>query len=102
MFCPITPASCTLTILAIRSRLFFQLFNPVRWVACMSAAIASGVSTIVEFGGGIGKGEGPADKRANLDSIVKKTLKWRSHEAQYLPAINVAGIRAAAQALSGN
>jgi [acyl-carrier-protein] S-malonyltransferase len=87
---------------AIRSRLFFQLFNPVRWVACMSAAIASGVSTIVEFGGGIGKGEGPADKRANLDSIVKKTLKWRSHEAQYLPAINVAGIRAAAQALSGN
>ena len=86
----------------IRSRLFFQLFNPVRWVACMSAAIDADVSTIIEFGGGIGKGEGPADKRANLDSIVKKTLKWRSHEAQYLPAINVAGIRAAAEALSGN
>ena len=87
---------------AIRSRLFFQLFNPVRWVACMSAAIDAGVDTIVEFGGGIGKGEGPDQKRPNLESIVKKSLKWRGHEAEYLPAINVAGIRAAADHLSGN
>lgn len=86
---------------AVRSRLFFQLFNPVRWVACMEAAIDSDVETIVELGGGIGKGEGPETKRANLESIVKKTLKWRSYEAQYLPAINADAIRAAAQALSG-
>lgn len=85
---------------AIRSRLFFQLFNPVRWMDCMAAALAAGVDTIVELGGGIGRGQGPAGKRPNLESIVKKTLKWRSHEAQYLPAINVAGIRAAAQSLS--
>lgn len=87
---------------AIRSRLFFQLFNPVRWVACMEAAIDAGSTTIVELGGGIGKGEGPEGKRPNLDSIVKKTLKWREHEAQYLPAINADAIRAAAQALSGH
>jgi len=87
---------------AIRSRLFFQLFNPVRWVACMNSAIEAGIDTIVELGGGIGRGEGPEQKRANLESIVKKTLKWRFHEAQYLPAINVAGIRAAAQALSAH
>src|SRR4029077_14328590 len=36
---------------AIRARLFFQLFNPVRWVSCMNAALDAGVDTIVEFGG---------------------------------------------------
>ena len=85
---------------AIRSRLFFQLFHPVRWVDCMRAAIEAGVDTIVEFGGGIGKGDTPDQKRPNLESIVKKSLKWREHEAQYLPAIHVAGIRAAAVQLS--
>lgn len=84
----------------IRSRLFFQLFNPVRWVDCMTAAIAGGVDAIVEFGGGIGNAEKPEGKRPNLESIVKKTLKWRQHESQYLPAINVAGIRAAAEQLA--
>jgi [acyl-carrier-protein] S-malonyltransferase len=82
---------------AIRSRLFFQLFNPVRWVACMNTAIDAGVDTIVEFGGGIGKGASPAEKRPNLEGIVKKSLKWREREAQYWPAINAAGIRSAAQ-----
>jgi [acyl-carrier-protein] S-malonyltransferase len=84
---------------AIRSRLFFQLFHAVRWVACMNAAIDAGVDTIVELGGGIGKGDTPDDKRPNLESIVKKSLKWRQREAQYLPAINAGGIRAAAEQL---
>jgi len=87
---------------AIRSRLFFQLFNPVRWVGCMNTAMDAGVDTIIELGGGIGKGEGPAGKRPNLETIVKKSLKWREHQAQYLPAINAAGIRAAAQQLLGD
>ena len=82
---------------AIRSRLFFQLFHTVQWVACMNAAIDAGVDTIVEIGGGIGKGDTPEDKRPNLESIVKKSLKWRQREAQYLPAINAGGIRAAAE-----
>jgi [acyl-carrier-protein] S-malonyltransferase len=84
---------------AIRSRLFFQLFNPVRWVSCMNAAIDAGVDTIIEFGGGIGKGDGPDGKRPNLESIVKKSLKSREHQAQYLPAINAASVRATAQQL---
>jgi [acyl-carrier-protein] S-malonyltransferase len=84
---------------AIRSRLFFQLFNPVQWVGCMNAAIDMGVDTIVEFGGGIGKGDGPDGKRPNLESIVKKSLKAREHQAQYLPAINAASLRATAQQL---
>ena len=84
---------------AIRSRLFFQLFNPVRWVDCMNTALDSGVDTIVELGGGIGKSEGAESKRPNLESIVKKSLKLKGREALYLPAINVAGIRAAAAQL---
>jgi [acyl-carrier-protein] S-malonyltransferase len=82
---------------AIRSRLFFQLFNPVRWIACMKWVVAAGVNTIVEFGGGIGKGEGPLEKRPNLESVAKKSLKSFDHEAEYLAAINAAGIRAAAE-----
>jgi [acyl-carrier-protein] S-malonyltransferase len=84
---------------AIRSRLFFQLFNPVKWVDCLNTAIDAGVDTVVEFGGGIGKGEGPDGKRPNLESIIKKSLKTREHQAQYLPAINAATIRATAEQL---
>jgi [acyl-carrier-protein] S-malonyltransferase len=87
---------------AIRARLFFQLFNPVQWVGCMGAAMDAGFDTAVEFGGGIGKGEGPADKRPNLESIVKKSLKGREYQAHYLPAINAASIRATAQQLLGS
>lgn len=86
---------------AIRSRLFFQLFNPVRWISCMDWVVESGVDTIVEFGGGIGKGDGPESKRPNLESIAKKSLKLHQHEAQYCAAINVAGIRSAAETLTG-
>jgi [acyl-carrier-protein] S-malonyltransferase len=82
---------------AIRSRLFFQLFNPVQWLASLSLAFEMGVDTIIEFGGGIGKGDTPAEKRPNLESLVKKSLKWREHTAQYAAAINCTGIRAAAE-----
>ena len=85
---------------SIRSRLFFQLFHTVRWVGCMNTAIDAGIDSVVELGGGIGKGDGPEDKRPNLESIVKKSLKARQREAQYLAAINAAGIRAAAEQLS--
>jgi [acyl-carrier-protein] S-malonyltransferase len=87
---------------AIRSRLFFQLFNPVRWVGCMNTAIDIGIDTVIEFGGGIGKGEGPDGKRPNLETIVKRSLKWREHQAEYLPAINAADIRATVQQLLGD
>jgi [acyl-carrier-protein] S-malonyltransferase len=87
---------------AIRSRLFFQLFNPVQWVSCMNLGVDAGIDTVIEFGGGIGKGEGPEGKRPNLETIIKKSLKSREHQAQYLPAINAATIRAtAAQLLAG-
>ena len=84
---------------SIRSRLFFQLFHPVRWRACMEAALETGVDTIVEFGGGIGRGDGPQGKRPNLESVVKKTLRTQGRQAEYFGAINAAGIHAAASGL---
>ncbi|WKZ11648.1 MAG: ACP S-malonyltransferase [Gammaproteobacteria bacterium] len=85
---------------AIRTRLFFQLFNPVDWVGCLGTAMAQGVTHMIEFGGGIGSGEGPADKRPNLESIVRKTLRGAGYEAQYAAAISTATIRDAAAQLS--
>jgi [acyl-carrier-protein] S-malonyltransferase len=93
----------------IRYRLFFQLFHPVRWVWGLQRALEAKISVIVEFGGGLGSG-GPADRRPNLGTVIKRTVKARSGrfgrrsedvrtldgEALYEPAINVATIRSAA------
>lgn len=85
---------------SIRTRLFFQLFKPVNWVGCLQAALAEGVDTFVEFGGGLGKADEPAGKRPNLEGIVKKTLKQSGHEATYFGSINTDSINAAAEALA--
>ncbi len=80
----------------IRTRLFFQLFNPVKWRTCMRTAVGAGVTRFIEFGGGIGQGEGPADKKPNLQSIINRNLRDLEHEATYSPAINVQSLRDAA------
>jgi [acyl-carrier-protein] S-malonyltransferase len=82
---------------SIRTRLFFQLFNPVDWVGCMRTAAESGVTKFIEFGGGIGKGEGPEEKKPNLQSIINKNLRALEHEADYQPAINVLSLQALAE-----
>jgi len=81
---------------SIRTRLFFQLFNPVNWVGCLQTAMEQGVDTFVEFGGGLGKADEPSGKRPNLEGIIKKTLKSRDHNANYIAAINCETIEAAA------
>lgn len=81
---------------AIRSRLFFQLFNPVLWFACMETAFAGGVDAIIEFGGGLGTGETPAEKRPNLAGMIKKAQKACDNDASYHAAINTESIRATA------
>ena len=78
---------------SIRTRLFFQLFNPVDWVGCMKSAAEAGVTKFIEFGGGIGKGEGPTEKKPNLQSIINKNLRALEHEADYAAAINVETLR---------
>jgi len=86
---------------AIRTRLFFQLFNPVNWVGCLHTALASQVTTFVEFGGGLGADEGPAAKRPNLEGIIRKTLKAGGIEARHVAAINCETLHAAAAAFAG-
>lgn len=81
---------------SIKSRLFFQLFHPVNWVGCMQSALDDGINLFVEFGGGIGSGEGPAEKRPNLEGMIKKFTRRSQPRPDYIPAINLETIRAAA------
>jgi [acyl-carrier-protein] S-malonyltransferase len=85
----------------IRSRLFFQLFSPVKWAGCLATAVAQGIDTFIEFGGGLGASDDPAEKRPNLESIIKKTLRAHQHEADYFASINCDTLRAAAEQLTG-
>lgn len=82
----------------IKSRLFFQLFHPVNWVGCLQTALDNGANLFVEFGGGIGTGEGPAEKRPNLESIIKKFTRRADPKPEYLAAINIETIKTAAGA----
>lgn len=72
----------------IRARLFFQLFHPVLWHANLQTAFASGIDMIFEFGGGIGSGSEPGEKRPNLEGMIKKTLRASDCEARYEAVIN--------------
>jgi len=81
----------------IKSRLFFQLFHPVNWIGCLQTALDDGIGTFVEFGGGIGDGESPAEKRPNLEGMIKKFTRRVKPKPEYIPAINSATIRAAAE-----
>ncbi|MCW8908457.1 MAG: ACP S-malonyltransferase, partial [Sedimenticola sp.] len=81
---------------SIKSRLFFQLFHPVNWVGCMQSALDDGINLFVEFGGGIGSGEGPAEKRPNLEGMIKKFTRRSNPRPEYIPAINLETIRTAA------
>jgi malonyl CoA-acyl carrier protein transacylase len=72
----------------IKALLFFQLFNPVRWIWGMQHVLRDDVHTIVEFGGGIGKGETPAEKRPNLAGVTNKAIQSVNQYGRYIPAIN--------------
>ena len=80
----------------IRAGLFFQLFHPVLWYSNLQTAFADGIKTIIEFGGGIGNASEPENKRPNLESMTRKTLRANDHEALYLAAINSQSVKAAA------
>ena len=73
---------------SVRTRLFFQLFHPVLWNQNLINAIGSGLGNVIEFGGGIGKGELPGEKRANLEGIVKKTFRRSDSPPVYAAVIN--------------
>ena len=78
------------TAASIRSRLFMQLFNPVLWVNNLNHVVDQGVDLIIEFGGGIGKGETAAKKRPNLEGIIKKTFRRHESPPEHMAIINLA------------
>jgi [acyl-carrier-protein] S-malonyltransferase len=80
----------------MRSRLFFQLFHPVMWHANLMTALDAGIDMIIEFGGGIGKGTGPDEKRPNLEGMIKKALRGTDYEVEYRAAINSPTVSSAA------
>lgn len=82
---------------AVKANLFFQIFYPVRWIWGMHEALNDGVNTIVELGGGIGKGDTPADKRPNLAGITKKAVAAAERHAVHVPAINSDTLKSAAR-----
>ncbi|MGI9285650.1 MAG: ACP S-malonyltransferase, partial [Pseudomonadales bacterium] len=77
----------------IKALLFFQLFNPVKWIWSMQRVLKDDVQTIIEFGGGIGSGENPDEKRPNLAGITKKAIKSVNRYGRYIPAINSATLK---------
>lgn len=85
--------------LAIKSKLFFQLFHPVLWVNNLQKVLDDGVTLFIELGGGIGGGDEPAAKRPNLEGIIKKTMRGTEYQAQYLAAINSQSLMETADAL---
>ena len=82
---------------SIRSRLFLQLFNPVLWHKNLTAIGQSEATTLIEFGGGLGKGETAGEKRPNLEGIVKKTFRGADNAPRYLCAINASTMRETVQ-----
>lgn len=75
---------------SIRTRLFFQLFHPVLWHQNLLCAVQDGADHVIEFGGGIGKGDTSAEKRPNLEGIVKKTFRRAETPPGYSAVINLA------------
>jgi len=84
---------------AIKTRLFFQLFHPVNWIDNLEIAFHDGINMIVEFGGGLGSGPAPEDKRPNLEGMIKKALRGSDFSAHYYSAINSQTLRESAEVL---
>lgn len=79
---------------AMRTRLFFQLINPVNWIGCMQWAVDNGVTSFLELGGGIGRGQTPAEKRPNLNAMLRKFCRSAGHDAEIRAVINAADAQA--------
>ena len=85
---------------AIRAGLFLQLFYPVLWHDNLQEAVADGVDTIIEFGGGIGKGELPDEKKPNLAGIVKRAFRRTKNPLNYHAIVNYQTLQDSVRAFS--
>ena len=83
---------------SIRENLYLQLFNPVRWSDNLKAISNAGVERIIEFGGGLGKGDTPSDKRPNLQGMIVRTFRRANPRPAYHAVINVETLEATCKA----
>lgn len=83
----------------IRSHLYRQIFQPVRWSDNLAAIGKAGVETIIEFGGGLGKGDSPADKRPNLAGMIARAYRRSTPRPTYHSVINLQTLEATCEAL---
>ncbi len=72
----------------IRANLFFQLFNPVLWHANLMQVAEQGIDAIIEFGGGLGDGADPAQKRPNLAGMIMRAYRRVTPRPAYYSVIN--------------
>ena len=80
--------------------LYNQLFKPVDWLGCMQTAAEMKVDSVIEFGGGLGDGTMPNEKRPNLEGITKKNFRALQNEVNYFAAINTSTIETTAKVLA--
>ena len=80
---------------SIRDNLYRQLFKPVRWRDNLDGIAQAGIDRIIEFGGGLGKGDLPADKRPNLQGMILRAFRRAKPRPDYQAVINVATLEKA-------
>ncbi len=73
---------------SIRNNLFLQLFQPVKWHSNLTTIAESGVDTIIEFGGGLGQGSNPSEKRPNLAGMIARAFRRVKPRPAYYSVIS--------------
>lgn len=74
---------------SIKRNLYLQLFKPVRWHGNLMAIAEHGIDAVIEFGGGLGGGNDPAEKRPNLAGTVTRSYRRLSPRPAYHSVINL-------------
>jgi len=73
---------------SIRNNLYLQLFQPVKWHSNLMTIAESGVDMIIEFGGGLGQGASPSEKRPNLAGMITRAFRRVKPRPEYHSVIS--------------
>ncbi len=99
---PICPVASNFTgdfheerIETIQSNLFYQLFHPVLFHKNLMTIAEQGVDVVIEFGGGLGAGNDPAEKRPNLAGTITRAYRRASPRPVYHSVINMKTLESA-------
>ena len=85
----------------IRFGLTLQLHQPVRWYENLMTIADAGIDTVIEFGGGLGDGKSPAEKRPNLRAMITRSYRHLKPRPTYYSVINMQTLNETLEALLG-